>query len=68
MMTVEESVYLANVERGNRTFTGQACPNCQQREWHARNGIDSRYRSQYNPGEYVEFTCAGCGYSYEEQS
>lgn len=67
-MDVYSSVAQANSERGARTSTGRACPRCNNRDWHARNGVDSRYAGQNNPGEYVEFTCAHCGYSYEEQS
>jgi hypothetical protein len=45
---------------------GMKCPSGHD-NWRARNGVDPKYKSQYNPGEYVEFTCADCGYSFEEQ-
>jgi hypothetical protein len=64
---VHWSVAEANRQRGGRSSRGPACQ-CGNDLWRARNGVDERYRSQYNPGEYVEFTCTNCGYSYEEQS
>lgn len=42
------------------------CPRCGDDSWQVYHGVDEQYRSQYNPGEYVEFTCTNCGYSWEE--
>lgn len=44
---------------------GIRCSNCGSDGWQTSWGVKSEYRSQYNPGEYCEFTCANCGYSYE---
>lgn len=61
------SVYEANRRNAGLTKSIRyACPKCGQDEWHVYHGVDEQYRSQYNPGEYVEFTCAHCGYSWEE--
>ena len=43
------------------------CPRCGIDLWYVRYGVDPQYRSQFNPGEYVAFTCACCGYQEEHQ-
>jgi|WetSurMetagenome_2_1015567.scaffolds.fasta_scaffold765301_1 hypothetical protein len=43
------------------------CPKCGIDLWTVYHGIDERYSSTYNPGEYVVFTCTGCGYQDEQQ-
>lgn len=69
MMTVEESVYLCNVENGDRARPmGMQCPNSCPDSWRTHHGIDSQYASQYNPGEYVDFICASCGYTDRQPS
>jgi hypothetical protein len=65
---VYSSVAEANRQRGGRTITMRHACRCGGNEWRARNGVDPKYASEYNPGEYVEFTCTQCGYSFEEQS
>lgn len=61
-----------SVMEANRRNAGLAkpmrmpCPNCRTDLWRVYHGIDPQYRSGYNPGEYVEFTCVNCGYSFEE--
>ena len=65
--SVEWSVMEANRQRAGRTITMRHPCRCGANDWHVRNGIDEQYRSQYNPGEYVEFTCTNCGYSFQEQ-
>ena len=42
------------------------CPQCGKDTWRTVWGINSAYKSQYNPGEYCEFICA-CGYSSGEE-
>lgn len=61
------SVAEANRQRGSRIVSIPQCV-CGSTEGRARNGVDPKYASRYNPGEYVEFTCAHCGQSWEEQS
>ena len=69
----DDSVY-DSVNECNRIYGGISkshnvdCPNCQKDNWKTNWGVKEEYRSQYNPGEYCIFTCANCGYSYEEQS
>lgn len=62
------SVSAANQERGRRTIRLRHPCQCGANDWRARNGVDPRYASEYNPGEYVEFTCTNCGFAFEEQS
>jgi hypothetical protein len=28
--------------------------------------VDERYRSEYNPGEYVDFICTNCGFTDQQ--
>ena len=65
--SVEWSVMEANRQRAGRTTTLKHPCKCGTNEWRVLNGIDEQYRSQYNPGEYVEFTCTNCGYYFQEQ-
>lgn len=65
--SVEDSVYQANVDAyGKHKAMGMTCPNCGKDDWKVHHGIDSQYKSQYNPGEYVDFICVGCGHTIQE--
>jgi hypothetical protein len=67
--SVEDSVYDANRLWGRDVkLHNIPCPRCQADAWQTRWGIDEQYASEYNPGEYCEFTCTQCGYSYEAAS
>ena len=66
--SVYDSVYDANRQRGRKTTSMRHPCRCGANAWYARNGVDPRYASEYNPGEYVYFTCSECGHSFEEQS
>lgn len=67
--SVEDSVYDANRLWGRDVKPhGYPCPRCGRDEWQTHWGIDEQYASQYNPGEYCQFTCVHCGYSYETRS
>ena len=69
MMTVEDSVYEVNRQNGNRGRPmGMKCPSGCTDNWRTHHGIDSRYASQYNPGEYVDFICTTCGYTDQQAS
>jgi hypothetical protein len=60
------SVAEVNRKRGSASQPkGMKCPKGHD-NWRVRNGIDPQYKSEYNPGEYVEYTCAECDYSFEE--
>ena len=58
-----------SVAEVNRQNSGQAkpmqmiCPRCHTDHWRTWHGVDSQYASQWNPGEYVDFICANCGYT-----
>ena len=62
------SVAEANRQRGGRTVKIPPCHQCGHNEGRAMNGVDPQYASQHNPGEYVQWTCGQCGYSWDEQS
>ena len=70
MMSVEESVYLANVENYGKPprSMNMRCPNACPDLWRTRHGISSEFASEYNPGEYVDFICAGCGFTDRQGS
>lgn len=60
------SVARANDNAAGKTFERQEpCLRCKKDKWSRRHGIKEEYRSQYNPGEYVVWTCVGCGFSEE---
>jgi len=67
------SVYWS-VAEVNRRSTGvpkklnSSCPRCGTDLWHVWHGVDPQYRSRYNPGEYVRYTCVCCGYQEEYPS
>ena len=62
------SVNEVNKQNAGRTKPlNYPCPQCGEDEWSAYYGVNPLYASQYNPGEYVEYTCSKCGYSYESQ-
>lgn len=69
-MQGDDLVYWSVME-ANRINAGRSlkqnvkCRRCGEDEWRIRHGVSEEYRSQYNPGEYIEFTCTKCGYSYE---
>lgn len=68
-MTVEESLDEVNRQNGNRSRPmGMNCPYGCPDSWRTHHGIDSQYASQYNPGEYVDFICADCGYTVQHPS
>jgi predicted RNA-binding Zn-ribbon protein involved in translation (DUF1610 family) len=61
---VEWSVAECNRQNAGRTKAmGMACPDCGKDDWQVHHGIDPEFRSQYNPGEYVDFVCVHCGYT-----
>jgi predicted RNA-binding Zn-ribbon protein involved in translation (DUF1610 family) len=61
---VEWSVMECNRQNAGRTKAmGMACPDCGKDNWRVHHGIDPEFRSAYNPGEYVDFVCAHCGYT-----
>lgn len=41
---------------------GENCPRCGQDNWRCFWGVNPAYRSTYNPGEYIQYTCAECGH------
>jgi ribosomal protein S27AE len=45
---------------------GELCPYCGADAWICRWGVNPDYRSEYNPGEYIQYTCTKCGYVGEE--
>lgn len=62
-MTVEESVFQCNRLYGHLVKSRRKnCPNCGKDEWRCRWGINPEYRSKFNPGEYIQYTCAHCGH------
>lgn len=66
MLSVRESVDLANALHGHEAKKHNSpCPRCHADLWRCRHGIDPKYKSEWNPGEYCEFTCVNCGYSWE---
>lgn len=67
MMTVAESVAKCNQLYGSQVKPhGETCPHCGKDSWRCFWGINSAYRSEYNPGEYIQYTCAKCGYQGPE--
>lgn len=40
---------------------GETCPNCGKDQWRTRWGVNAEYRSEYNPGEFIQYTCV-CGF------
>ena len=52
---------------GRSKSVNRRCPECGEDNWYLYHGVDDRYRSEYNPGEYVRFTCAHCAYTEENQ-
>lgn len=68
MMSVAESVALCNLNYGGRIQSlRMKCPRCGEDQWTTYWGINPEYRSQYNPGEYVQRTCACCGHVGPEE-
>ena len=73
-MTVDDLVYwsVAEVNRRNRLLGNPGkpmkmkCPQCGIDNWKVHHGVDSQYASQWNPGEYVNFICTGCGYTDQQ--
>ena len=39
---------------------------CGADNWRTFHGVDERYRSEYNPGEYVDFICTNCGFTDQQ--
>ncbi len=44
----------------------RTCPTCEGDLWFTHHGVDPQFASEYNPGEYVDFICAKCGYTSHE--
>lgn len=40
---------------------GENCPKCGKDNWRTFWGVNHEYRSEYNPGEYIQYTCE-CGF------
>lgn len=60
-----------SVAECNRRYGGQfkaigkACPRCGQDNWRCTWGVNPQYRSEYNPGEFIQYVCQ-CGFVGEE--
>lgn len=69
MMSVEESVYQTNRDHSRDVFKLRSkChnPACDSHEFTCFWGISPLYKSEYNPGEYIQYTCIKCGWKGEE--
>ena len=61
-----------SVAEVNRRNAGQSkplnmnCPRCATDSWKTFHGVDPQYKSEWNPGEYVDFICANCGYTEQQ--
>ena len=51
-----------NAGKGGKPMN-MKCPRGCPDSWTTFHGVDPQYRSEWNPGEYVDFICAGCGYT-----
>jgi len=47
---------------GKHKPMGRICPDCGMDDWEWRHGVDPEFASEFNPGEYVDFICVGCGH------